>query len=189
MSCLASVRFELYSLSPDEADELTFWVLNSQRIISKDYSLALISACLVMIWGQVLRGFKLRSLSIFNLGPKGRVWPLDGAKLTTLPAHARRPRGSRECTYFGGSSSGDPHTQQQQPGLSRPSDVCVFSGAVGLSIQLMFGGHCSSMQINALLLKSPLFWTGGVTAERPLGRAETPAVVREALEQQARDRL
>lgn len=110
MSCLASVRFELYSLSPDEADELTFWVLNSQRIISKDYSLALISACLVMIWGQVLRGFKLRSLSIFNLGPKGRVWPLDGAKLTTLPAHARRPRGSRECTYFGGSSSGDPHT-------------------------------------------------------------------------------
>jgi len=41
------------------------------------------------------------------------------------------------------------------------------------------------MQITALLLKSPLF-RSGVIAERKA--AETPAVVREAVEQQARDR-
>lgn len=41
------------------------------------------------------------------------------------------------------------------------------------------------MQINPLLLKSPLFCSGVIVD--PLA-AETPAVVREALEQQARDR-
>ncbi|KAG7215579.1 hypothetical protein INR49_022105 [Caranx melampygus] len=72
-----------------------------------------------------------------------------------------------------------------QPSVQTQSCLRVLR-MLGLRIPLMCGGHCSlPMQINAPLLKSPLFCPG-VTAERQA--VETPAVVREALEQQARDR-
>lgn len=77
-----------------------------------------------------------------------------------------------------GSSSGEPV-------IASFEQRCLCVSGWLLRIQIMLGGHGSSMQINSLLLKSPLFCSG-VIAE-PLA-AETPAVVREALEQQARDR-
>lgn len=100
------------------------------------------------------------------------VRPLDGAKYKSC-----RTRSERE---FWGTLQAI-YTQLPR---SR-NHWCLCASVWLVRIQSMLGGHCSSMQINPLLLKSPLFCSG-VTAERRA--AETPAVVREALEQQAPDR-
>lgn len=85
------------------------------------------------------------------------------------------------CIFFFCSP---PQVNRTQSPVSISTDCQCVSGWL-VSIQLRHGGHCSSMQITALFFKSPLFCCG-VTAERRA--AETPAVVREALEQQACDR-
>lgn len=84
---------------------------------------------------------------------------------------------------FGDPLSGEP----PHIAASRRTRRCLrLLRMLGLRIPLVCGGRCSlPMQINAALLKSPLF-RPGVTAERQA--VETAAVVREALEQQARDR-
>lgn len=54
-------------------------------------------------------------------------------------------------------------------------------------IQLVFGGQCSCMQIDPLLLKSPLFCFFSRGHRRERDPRKTPVVVREALEQQGPD--
>lgn len=77
-------------------------------------------------------------------------------------------------------NSGETSGVSRAAASKRPSRCLRASGRL-VCIQLMLGGHCSAMQINPLLLKSFLFCSG-VTAK--FQAAETPAVVKEALEQQ-----
>lgn len=103
------------------------------------------------------------------------------AQLTAYPL-CRHQESKWNITFFVTLLLQVSHTLQP---LRRPSDARVFPDA-WLEFSSCFEVTASPMQIKPLLLKSPLF-RSGVNAERQA--AETPAVVREALEQQARDRL